>query len=279
MAKQIANQGEVAGRAEARALPRPRNSIGGWLGAKLIWLLSFWPYIYFLRVVVLVGLMMLWMVYAAWRTSARALLLGLFDLNAPQIFMVSLTSFLLTWSLLAIGVLILINGEHRFNVKLGRSQQHDRGADIRRNWTQKTVFWCSLLAVPMIVYACIISTSALAWKALAAFGGLAAAIVVLEAVFLFYRMLLDPAQKPDSPRIFEPPRWFGLDKLVARIDRSDPFGPIRRALSRLIDLLPQGWGRGFFAFDQHGKRTPYPGHVLAFVMLVLDQLLRCDRRV
>ncbi len=99
------------------------------------------PYLYLLRVPILIALVLVAVPYLAFRTNMSALLKGLFDVYGAGLTIVSLLAFLTAWTILLTAELVLVHGPYRFAVC-------NFDLKLQFNWTHLLV---GVLAIPMVV--------------------------------------------------------------------------------------------------------------------------------
>jgi hypothetical protein len=223
---------------------------------------TFCSYVYLLRIPILTGLILMGLPPIALWGPPKSLLENMFVLTPWNIFWTMIPALMLSWSLVVVSRVVLLNGKDRFGIDQWMTQDTLRGSHL---------FWGSLPAMSLFVCACIekahAAGSAPWWKWLCAdFGG---ALVAYIAGFcgLVLSVALAPHYKNPADKRFDIP--FPFSKRILRW--ADGFQPKRPAWLPQWNLnsLPPDLRCGYLDNEGH----LYPGQWLVLMLLVMSILV------
>jgi hypothetical protein len=240
-----------------------------------IWqrLLQWLTYSYLIRFPILTALSLALLPYAAFRTSARALLETLFDLTPLGISLVTLTALLAAWSVMSTARLALIYSGERFEaapVSIG----------YQLKWKHILLF--GLLATPMLIGVLVEAaklwhyppphqTAAYNyWKLAALALGVVLALLLLWLADLLQRRLNRLRPNRPAPDLLMPSDSALTGELLPPAAAVELAKPQPSKLAKLMKRVPAYLGRGYVDYDA-GPEDPFPllpGHGMALALML-----------
>ena len=195
---------------------------------------AFLPYAYLLRFPLLAALGLVGLAYVAFFTTARSLLVGLFDLNAAGVFWVTLVAFLTAWTVMATWRLILLYGDRRFKVV-------PSGVCPTFGWDYLVRH--GLLALPVVAGAVWMSPSSVWKRCVGALLGLAASLVALWIATWLQKFFPRPkAGKPLVDLLLPSPLPVG--RVLDWASKQDPLRRLSNWVAAKLESTPDVPGPG-----------------------------------